>query len=344
MIKKQTASLILCLLMLLILPVQAMAAGTDIKNEKCSFVISFIANGEKAAGVEFKIYRVADISSTNSFSVTERFKSYPVSYDDIADSNSWRNLAQTLSGYVAADKLEADSVAKTTASGNAYFSELPVGLYLVIGSQYTSGINTYTPQSFMVRVPSMDTDGEWKYDLRTDVKYDITFDSGDDNGSKHDDDEDYELEILKIWKDDGNPDRPQNITVEIYKDDSLYDTVVLDKTNNWKYKLYNLTKEAVWTVKEQSVADGYTVSVERQDNRFVLTNTQKVPEPNNGNKPNNGNESNNGNKPNPLPPHTSDRTLPQTGLLWWPVPCLLAGGLLIMIIGILCRRGAVDEG
>lgn len=344
MIKKQTASLILCLLMCLILPIQAMAASTDNENEKCSFVISFTAEDKKAADVEFKIYRVADISSSNSFSVTERFKVYPVSYAGINDPANWSKLAQTLSGYVVADKLTADSTAKTTENGRAYFSELPVGLYLVIGSPYTSGDTTYTPQAFMVRMPSMDDDGEWKHDLRSDVKYDITFDSGSDNDNKHDNNKDYQLEILKIWKDGENPNRPHSITVEIYENDDLYDTVVLDKSNNWKYKLYGLNKNSVWTVKEQTVKDGYTVSVERQNNRFVLENTLDDTPPGDtpgGNNPKDK-DKNKGKNPNNSS-NTNSNRLPQTGLLWWPVPCLLAGGLLIMIIGFICRRGTVDE-
>lgn len=36
-------------------------------------------------------------------------------------------------------------------------------------------------------------------------------------------------------------------------------------------------------------------------------------------------------------------TLPQTGQLWWPVPVLLAAGLLLVVIGLLRRRGTDHE-
>lgn len=336
--KKHILLFILCLLTAALLPFNATAADKVNTNEKCSFSLTFTVgrDKEKAEGIEFKMYRVADLSSTDDYSVTDRFAVYPISFDDIDDSNSWRSLAQTLSGYVVSDNLQPDSVSVTTASGRAYFSELPVGLYLVIGSQYTdSNEMVYTPQSFMVSVPSKDDNHTWQYDLSADVKYDITFDNGDDGGSKHDDySGDYELDILKIWDDNSNPNRPHEIMVEVYCDDNLYDTIVLNKANNWKYSLKNLNEKRVWTVIEKSVADDYTVSVERQDNRFVITNTMD----------DNPNEDNpNGNNLT-KPPHTNDSTLPQTGLLWWPVPCLLAGGLLIIIIGVVCRRGTANEG
>lgn len=311
MIKKQTLSLILCLLIAIILPAQAMAASTDNTNKKCSLAVSFIAGEVKAAGVAFKLYRAADITASGDYSITQAFKSYPISQEDIDDLDRWRNLAQTLSGYVVSDNLQADAVSQTTDQGIAYFNELPAGLYLVTGTQFSTQDRIYTPQFFMISVPTKDANGDWQYDLAVDVKYD-----------SHVLDENFELEILKIWNDGSNRNRPQEIIVELYSNNNLYDTALLNKANNWRYIFKDLNRDSIWSVKERSVEAGYTVSVEQQDNRFVLTNTKT-------------------NVSNDLPP--SDYTLPQTGLLWWPVPCLLAGSLLVIIIGILCRRGAVDE-
>lgn len=311
MIKKQTASLILCLLIVILLPVQAMAENTDNTNKKCSLAISFLIGSLKPEGVEFKLYRVADITSSDNFSVTQRFEAYPVSHEDFDASDRWRNLAQTLSGYVTSDNLQPDSTAKTTAQGTVYFNELPTGLYLVIGSQYISEEKIYTPQSFMISVPTKNAYGNWQYDLTVDVKYDS--DSSNDT---------FDIEILKIWNDGSNSNRPDEVTVELYKDNHLYAAALLNKSDNWRYSFNDLNKDSVWVVKEKDVQAGYTVSVERQNNNFVLTNTKT--------------DISNDSTP-------TDHTLPQTGLLWWPVPYLLAGGLLIIIIGVLCRRGAADE-
>ncbi len=48
-------------------------------------------------------------------------------------------------------------------------------------------------------------------------------------------------------------------------------------------------------------------------------------------------------KPNPKPPKPVPPTLPQTGLLWWPVPVLLFCGLLFVIFGLMRRKTSKNE-
>jgi len=47
--------------------------------------------------------------------------------------------------------------------------------------------------------------------------------------------------------------------------------------------------------------------------------------------------------PTPNPTPTPVPTLPQTGQLWWPVPILLAGGLVMIILGLVLRRRSEYE-
>ena len=65
--------------------------------------------------------------------------------------------------------------------------------------------------------------------------------------------------------------------------------------------------------------EGYTVTVTREGVTFVVTNTYgETVEDNEA----------------PL-----SGELPKTGQLWWPVPVLIAAGLLFIIIGLARRRG-----
>ena len=71
--------------------------------------------------------------------------------------------------------------------------------------------------------------------------------------------------------------------------------------------------------------EGYTVTVTREGITFVVTNTygETIEDE----------ETPLANKP----------PLPKTGQLWWPVPVLICAGLLLIIFGLLRRRGAFYE-
>lgn len=71
--------------------------------------------------------------------------------------------------------------------------------------------------------------------------------------------------------------------------------------------------------------DDYTVTVTREGVTFVVTNTYT------------------GDTPAAPPGKPAEPKLPQTGQLWWPVPVLLAVGLLLVLIGLICRRGIENE-
>ena len=44
-----------------------------------------------------------------------------------------------------------------------------------------------------------------------------------------------------------------------------------------------------------------------------------------------------------IPGAYPDDKLPQTGQLWWPVPALLCAGLVLILAGVIRRRGTGDE-
>ena len=87
----------------------------------------------------------------------------------------------------------------------------------------------------------------------------------------------------------------------------------ISRTDSWQYTWSGLPRynpdgtEIVWAIQENAVP-GYISSIRETGDTFILTNT---------------------------PEH---QKLPQTGLLWWPVPVLAAAGLLLLILGTLLKR------
>lgn len=65
-------------------------------EKKTHITITFCPNMQPASNVEFQIYKVADISENYEFSLTESFKKYPISLDNIG-GDEWDNLARNIS-------------------------------------------------------------------------------------------------------------------------------------------------------------------------------------------------------------------------------------------------------
>ena len=278
-------------------------------QRESSLTVYFGEDGNGFSDVEFLLYRVADLSEAGVYTLSGDFQTYPVNLNSL-DSSDWRALAQTLAAYAARDGLQPMQSEKTAKDGYAVFPGLAVGLYLVIGDLYVNGEAVYWPEPMLVSLPGLTEEDEWNYHVRASCKFD----------SDTSPTESVRRKVLKIWKDDGNEERrPEKISVQLLKDGTVADTVILSQENNWEYTWENLDGSSKWQVVEAETPEGYTVSVAQEGITFVITNT--------------------GPSDTPLPPSK----LPQTGMLWWPVPLLVSGGLLFVIIGLFVQRRCGDE-
>ena len=86
------------------------------------------------------------------------------------------------------------------------------------------------------------------------------------------------IEVLKEWNDDYNRDglRPGSVTVDLYANNVLKDTVVIN-ASNWRYTFNNLPvysngNKINYTIQERSV-NGYTTTIRNVSNDFIITNS-----------------------------------------------------------------------
>ncbi len=271
-----------------------------------SLSIYFGADGIGFSAVNFSIYRVANTSENGAFTLTGDFADYSVNLEDL-DSSGWRALAQTLAVYTARDELKPLRTQRTGQGGRVSFAGLAVGLYLVIGEEYADANAIYTPEPMLVSLPEWTEEGDWNYGIEATCK----FDRRDKTPGR------VSRKVQKVWKDDGNEDtRPKEISVQLLENGTVVDTVLLNKKNNWEYTWENLDSNARWQVVESEVPAGYTVTVAQEGTIFVITNTR---------------------------PYEPPPKLPQTGMLWWPVPVLACGGLLLVLAGWMVRRKQGDS-
>lgn len=353
------------LLAVLLLPsMQAFAAGRIDPDKEVSLTIQFTYNGRNISGATFDLYRVADVSQWGSFTLTGDFAGYPVSLDT-QKSEEWKRTAETLRDYAERDHLTPLDSGKTNSSGMLTFPQtqerLTQGMYLVVGQSLKTGGYTYTFEPFLVSLPNQEKGSRvWDYDVITKPKCTRKKDSS--GGST------ITRKVLKVWEDDGREEeRPEEIVVQLLRDGEVYSTVTLNEANNWRHTWSSLSSKYDWTVVEKEPS-GYTVKVSQEGITFVITNTIGEPdepdEPDHPDNPDNPDHPDNPDNPDhpenpdspgepshpnqpgspdvPDIPEAPETRLPQTGMLWWPVPMLAAAGLLLILLGLLRNRSEND--
>ena len=271
-------------------------------------------------GMAFTIYRVAEMTGFGEFTPSAGFDDI-VSADELTDLDSagWSALAGTLSGYVNREGQWRRSQ-RIGADGKATFSGLRVGLYLVLGTPYETGGKVVQVQPSLVALPSRNAKDVWMYGVTVEPKPEAV--------ERYD-----EIQVRKVWSDGGSASRPKEITVRLYVNGKFYGAATLNAANNWRFT-WNVSKvrqPAVFKVTESPIPSGYTHSIDytgsyltscgRLGKRITIVNR----------------------KCTPVVPAKPSGKLPQTGLLWWPVPLLAGGGMALFLIGWLRRRRDEDE-
>lgn len=309
---KKAGVLMFCLLAALLLPFQALAAGNIDLDQTCSLTVTALYEQEPVAGMRFDAYQVATVDEYGEWTVTEAYQAYSEQLDIRGKQDeAWQKIAQTLARDILLDReKKGDDSAVTNAEGVAAFGGISRGLYLVIGSGVESGEFVYSTSPFFVMLPQQDPEhNTWDYQVTARAKL--------ARGPRITD-----YEAVKIWKDEGHEEqRPESITLQLLCDGAVYDTVALPHEGAWKYTWNGLEANHHWTVAEMPVEGYRTEDIRQEENTFFVTNRYDEPEQ----------------TQNPAP--AGGQMLPQTGQFWWPVPLLLAAGLLLVIAGLLLRRG-----
>lgn len=253
--------------------------------------------GTTLSGAQFSLYKVADVSQDMTYSETGAFGAYSFDLSGL-DSEGWREMAVTLASWAQRDAMTPDASAQTDKSGDVCFAQMEDGLYLFVGAMHVQDGYRYTFEAGLVLLPGQEN-GEVQRQVLTQPKMEREKVGPIDIG------------VQKIWKDEGcEAFRPQSVTVQLLRNGKAQETIKLSAENNWKYEWKALEGGYEWRVVEKDPPGAYTDSYRREGNTFIVTNTYKTP----------GST-------------TPDEALPQTGLLWWPVPLLAGAGMILCFVG-----------
>ena len=255
-------------------------------EQECALTLSYTCDGTAFIDVPVKLYNIADVSVDFQYTLTSSFTQTGLALNGMQSTDEWNVIRSTLEAYILADNIEADIVAKTDLSGQVHFASLKPGLYLaVVGTVIQEELNCYF-DSALVALPGLGTDGLWQYQVSVASKSEIIPPIGAD--------EEIQLKVIKLWKDDEKRNsRPKSVVVEIFRDGTSYKQVVLSSENNWSYSWLAKEDGTNWVVIERNTPSNYAMTVERRENSFVVTNTFVSPNPDESmNEPQTGDTSN----------------------------------------------------
>ena len=293
--------LMLLTLLLSVLPLRTAAITPLDTDRKCSLQVHFYKDDYRFSGMETRIYRVAKASSDGTFDLIAPFSGFPVSIHGIQSQREWKIAAATMVSCLVDQQIPPSYTTVSDAQGTASFTGLPTGLYLVLGTTAENDTGIYTFEDFFVYLPTPQSYGSFLYDMEARPK------PGEFVPKT-------EFTVKKLWNDYGNSkNRPSSVTVNIYQDQNLFDTVTLDASNNWSHSWKTTDANSQWTVAEKEVPEGYTVTVTEKNGIFSITNS-KAPSPEE-------------------PPKTGD-----SFGLWYYLMAMCLSGFLLLILGIWHQR------
>ena len=169
--RKHVISGLLALLFLLALPLSAAAHAVpdESRNGHCSITVSMTYKGKAVPGGTLVLYKVGDVAEEDgnySFVPVAAIRGDLAQFGDIESPDLAGKLCKLESKLTPVTDLPK----KVGEDGNATFSDLTFGLYLVVQKTAAPGYGKTAP--FLVSVPYLYRD-EYQYDVTSQPKTDL---------------------------------------------------------------------------------------------------------------------------------------------------------------------------
>ncbi len=228
-------------------------------------------------------------------------------------------------------------VKSSDSNGCIVFDDLVPGVYLILPMGNLP--EYFMPSPFVVNIPVYDKENKnWIYDINPTPKMQI-YESEDTEKTTY-------IKVEKLWETEGS--HPDFVTVSLLCDFREVEKVTLDESNSWQYRWDNLSVKHNWSVVENEVPEGYTVSYDTSSNTVTIINKGGNDEPTTSPPETTADDSEE--ETTTSPGSSSDETttkpekLVHTGQLNWPVPVFSTAGLLLFSLGwAILNFGRKDE-
>lgn len=281
------------LLVLLLLPMQV-RAETAVETDRAVSLTVQMESGEIALrDAPVQLYHISAMDSGGELIPLPEYSAFSQLLDIRGENaQSWQEAAVELEKYILFSDLLPTAETETNRAGTALFRNIPQGLYLVLSVHHQQEDRVYSAAPFFLQLPGKNPETfAWQYAVTAQAKLEATLQTID-------------IQAVKLWEDSFHENqRPETIQLSLYCDGDLWETVTVSREDRWRYIWKDLPAAHSWHLKEKEIP-GYRSRVKKEGNTFHVTNT--------------------------ILQDTSASRLPQTGQLWWPVPVLAVGGLLLL--------------
>lgn len=218
-------------------------------NDK-SLTLVCISSDTVLSGMKWKLYKVGKrISGKGNFSQIGDFAGFQINFSRLTPERV-NEAAQTFQSYAIANKIAPLREGQTNEYGEVEFTGLDSGLYLVTGKLLKVDTHYYVPTTALIEIKEDDTN--LRYNAYPKFEYQVA------NAQPRN------YTVDKVWVNDENhlSARPIDITVDLYKDEEYYDTVILNEDNKWKYRWTDLDGTSTWIAMERDVPENYELKIE----------------------------------------------------------------------------------
>lgn len=254
------------LLLLLIFPLNVLGLSTidstepiDITKEN-NLTVNYNYNDYNFDNTKVNVYFVASISSDYQYELSNSFSKYPLKINGLKQ-NDWQTFENTLTSYISADNIDA-TYSLEIKNNSVKLTNLESGLYFVETKKINDKTYTLEFDNFLINLPNLSELGLWDYNVFVNPKI-LEHTKNYENIT---------YTVTKLWEDNLN-NRPNEISIEIYKDNNFFEEQILSNKNNWQYEWTTLDDRSNWSVVERNVPENYTVRIYKNNNNFKIINT-----------------------------------------------------------------------
>ncbi|WP_152600677.1 hypothetical protein, partial [Bifidobacterium biavatii] len=184
--------------------------STAYAEDTGSITVNYQDDDAPVPGAKTHLYHVADWNDANNgFTPMSQFKEYSVDWNVYGtDSETFRQLAETLAGYISRDNLKSQADHITDSTGLAVFNGLSRGLYLVTVDAYDGDSLTCKPSATLVVLPSDSGSMDVTLQPKTECSPRETPPPTPPTEKK------VKKKVTKVWKNDTEANRPSKVIVQ----------------------------------------------------------------------------------------------------------------------------------